>query len=290
MDRSLTDSEKSKHKKEIAWTQRSRKNRLFFLIVFFALVAESVISNKLSELQANKVDYGESYGYAPNPEAYHDAVIQVYSARTRGPKGMFAVHCWIATKRQNADHYIVSQVIGWRGNYVFVEQLVPDKSWYGNEPVLHLDLRGEEYENVIDKIEVAVGNYPWAGDYTIYPGPNSNTFVSWIGKQVPELGLDLPSTAIGKDWRPIDEALGMSSSGTGVQASLLGLVGATAGYQEGLEVYFLGLNFELDLFDMALEIPIFGRYNLWWLVVFCVGWFTFGYLKRKRLEAKAETF
>lgn len=204
-----------------------------------------------------------SYGYAPLPVDFGEPVIQVYAARTRGTKKAVAVHSWVATKRQGAEFYEVSQVIGWRlrrgGTAVFMEPGIPDKDWYGNTPELLLDLRGAEAAALIDKIDAAVEAYPWAGEYTAWPGPNSNTFVSWVGLQVPELGLDLPSTAIGKDWRPIEGAAGWSASGTGVQASLFGLLGATVGYEEGLEVNVLGLSFELDLFDLAIELPGVGR-------------------------------
>ena len=36
---------------------------------------------------------------------------------------------------------------------------------------------------------------------------------------------NLPANAIGKDYRPITNPLGISSSGSGVQATLLGLLG-----------------------------------------------------------------
>jgi hypothetical protein len=42
--------------------------------------------------------------------------------------------------------------------------------------------------------------YPWPTEYKAFPGPNSNTFVAWIGRQVPELGLDLPFSAIGSGY------------------------------------------------------------------------------------------
>ena len=41
------------------------------------------------------------------------------------------------------------------------------------------------------------------------------TFTAWLGLQVPELKLDLPSTAIGMDWRPIADSIGPATSGTG---------------------------------------------------------------------------
>ena len=42
--------------------------------------------------------------------------------------------------------------------------------------------------------------YPWKTTYKAFPGPNSNTFTAWIAKQVPELDLDLPFSAIGSGY------------------------------------------------------------------------------------------
>jgi len=42
--------------------------------------------------------------------------------------------------------------------------------------------------------------YPWKTTYKAFPGPNSNTFTAWIAKQVPELELDLPFSAIGSGY------------------------------------------------------------------------------------------
>ncbi len=39
-----------------------------------------------------------------------------------------------------------------------------------------------------------------ANEYTALPGPNSNTFPAWIARAVPELGLELPFSAIGKGY------------------------------------------------------------------------------------------
>jgi hypothetical protein len=207
-----------------------------------------------------------SYGLAPKPADYQEAVVQVYAARTWGAKKVLAVHTWIATKRKGADHYQVSQIIGWalnrNGTALFSEAGIPDKSWYGNEPTLLLDKRGEEASQLIDQLEKAIERYPYADTYTVWPGPNSNTFIAWLGLEVPELGLDLPATAIGKDWRPWKQTLGWSASGTGVQASVYGLLGLTAGFQEGLEMNVLGLSVELDAFDLALELPAVGRIGM----------------------------
>ena len=46
----------------------------------------------------------------------------------------------------------------------------------------------------------AAERYPWANEYTLVPGPNSNTFPAWIGLQVPELELNMPFRAIGSGY------------------------------------------------------------------------------------------
>ncbi len=206
---------------------------------------------------------GKSYGFAPHPLEEDDAVVQVYAARTRGSKQILAVHTWIATKAKSKSHYVTSEIFGWRlrRNGTALRQTVdvPDKGWYGNPPELLLDIRGEQAEQLIPEIEQAIADYPYKHEYTVWPGPNSNTFTSWIGKEVPELGLDLPATAIGKDWRPINEVVGLSASGTGLQTSLWGLLGMSVGWEEGLELNLLGLSYEIDLFDLAVELPGIGR-------------------------------
>ena len=240
-----------------------------FLFMVACVLTGSLIRSLKSPIERKPTNPSDrewaerSYGYAPHPDDYHDAVIQVYAARTRGNKKALAVHTWIATKRNGASEYIISQIFGWRlsrrGTALDREPGVPDRAWARNEPALLLDLRGVDVEQLIDKVEVAIIAYPWKNEYTVWPGPNSNTFLAWIGLQVPELKLDLPATAIGKDWRPISRTFGKSPSGTGVQFSLYGLLGITAGFEEGIEINIAGLSIELDFKDLALELPGIGR-------------------------------
>lgn len=143
-------------------------------------------------------------GIAPEPDATPEAVIHVYTAPTYGWRGYFAVHTWISAKPSNAEQYTVYEVIGWRqrsGRSVLrIEQDEPDRYWYGERPTLILEKRGEGVDELITKIDAAAKRYPWKDRYKIFPGPNSNTFPAWIGKQIPELELKLPRSAIGKGW------------------------------------------------------------------------------------------
>jgi hypothetical protein len=200
---------------------------------------------------------------APEPSTTPEAVVQVYAARTVGWRGLLAVHTWIALKQGSAASYTRYEVIGWgvdRGaQAVRINRTGPDNYWFGSRPDLLVDLRGADADAIIEKIQAAVAAYPYRGSYRTWPGPNSNTFTAFIGREVPELRLKLPSTAIGKDYLVGGAPIGMAPSGTGLQVSLLGLVGVLGAWEEGVEVNVLGLTFGLDLKRPALNLPVVGR-------------------------------
>ncbi len=202
----------------------------------------------------------EPTGLAPDPAKVREPVIQVYAARTFGWRGAFAVHSWIAVKREDAAAYTRYDVVFWGGPpYVRRNFAAPDAEWFSGRPDLLVDRRGEGVEALIDRVEAAVESYPHNDTYRTWPGPNSNTFVAHVGRNVPELRLDLPSNAIGKDYQPLSAALGRAPSGTGVQASLFGLLGFILAPEEGLEINVLGLSLGVDVADPALRLPGLGR-------------------------------
>jgi hypothetical protein len=204
----------------------------------------------------------EPVGLAPNPATTQEAVVQVYAARVWGMKGIFGVHTWVAVKPTGAPTYTVYEIMGWRLRWsdsaLVVRQRAADARWYGSEPDLIAEKRGEGVDDLIVRIDKAARDYPWANEYTLWPGPNSNTFTAWIGRAVPELQIDLPSTAIGKDYLG-SKLLAAAPSGKGVQFSLFGLLGMSASPVEGLEVNVLGLAFGVNPFDMSVKLPLVGR-------------------------------
>ena len=66
--------------------------------------------------------------------------------------------------------------------------------------------------------------------------------------------------AIGKDYLG-PAFVAWSPSGTGAQLNLFGVVGALAGVEEGLELNVLGLTFGVDPLDLALKLPMAGRFG-----------------------------
>jgi Protein of unknown function (DUF3750) len=197
-------------------------------------------------------------GRAPVPVAVSAPVVQVWGARTRGFKGIFGVHSWIAVKPGGATEYTVYEVIGWRlrrSDTAVVVRNRPPNDWFGAEAKLYAEKRGAGVDELIERVDKAAREYPYATTYTVWPGPNSNTFTAWIARAVPELEVDLPATAIGKDYNA--SIVSTAPSGRGVQLTLRGLLGVAASSVDGFELNFLSLNFGIS--SSGIKLPIVGR-------------------------------
>jgi len=206
-----------------------------------------------------------SVGLAPDPAVHREAIAQVYAARAVRWRGYFGVHTWIAVKPTDAAAYTVYEVTRWgqrrSGSMVSVSDRIPDGRWYGNAPQLIAEIRGPEVDAVIERLDSAALAYPYPDEYHVWPGPNSNTFTAFMLRAVPELRADLPPNAVGKDYLG-RRLLARSPSGTGGQINLFGLLGVTAGVEEGLEFNLLGVNIGIDPLDLAIKLPFAGQFGL----------------------------
>jgi Protein of unknown function (DUF3750) len=230
-----------------------------FLLPLAARAAFTAFEDRA--LAWNQADWS-STGSLPAASAFPEARILVMSARTGRWKGIFAVHTWIVLKPESARSWTRYDVVGW-GNPVRTNGWAPDGRWFGDTPVVLADVKGVEATALIPKIEAAITSYQYrnAGDYRIWPGPNSNTFVATVLRAVPELGVALLPNAVGKDFRPGLFA-GLTDSRTGIEASFLGVVGVKLGWVEGVELNILGLVAGVDVRNPALKLPGFGRVGI----------------------------
>lgn len=205
----------------------------------------------------------DATGLAPDPATTREAVIQVYAARAVRWRGAFAVHSWIAVKPTDGARYTRYEVMGFGvangAPAVRIDRTGPDNYWFGARPTLVLDRRGAGIDALIAKVRDAVAAYPYPHEYRAWPGPNSNSFTAFVARAVPELGLALPSNAIGKDFLPGGAIVAAAPSGTGYQLSLLGVFGVLVARAEGIEVNVLGLNFGIDFATPGLLLPGIGR-------------------------------
>ena len=192
----------------------------------------------------------------------HEPVVRVYAARCRSVLGLLGVHTWIATKRRGASAFTVYEVTGGRlrvrAPVLSIRRRVPGLPWFGNAAERLCEKRGDAADALISRIEDAVRDYPYSSEYRAWPGPNSNTFTAYVARAVPELEVNLPPTAIGKDYLG-GRLAAAAPSGHGFQLSLFGLLGVLASRIEGIEINVLGISFGIDPLSPALRLPFLGR-------------------------------
>lgn len=244
-----------------------RPRRRTIMLIIFALFLAPLIARGALYWWGNgarswrDADWS-STGTLPKATDYAPARLVIYSGTTGAWKGIFSVHSWVVLKRADAKTWTRFDVVGW-GTPVRTNGWPADGRWYGNMPEVIADVSGDAAEAMIPKIEAAVRDYTYrnAGDYRIWPGPNSNSFTAAVLRAVPELRTTLPPNAVGRDFRNGFYA-GLTDSGTGVEVNIYGLAALKAGWVEGLEVNLLGLVAGLDLRHPAVKLPGFGRIGL----------------------------
>jgi hypothetical protein len=241
-----------------------RSRRKLVMLTIFALFLAPLVARAALYAAGNgprswrDADWS-STGMLPPPSDDKPARVIVFTGKAGAWKGIFAVHSWVVLKRANAAEWTRYDVVGW-GNPVRTNGWPPDGRWFGNVPVAIADISGPDAEKLIPRIEAAVEDYRFnrAGDYRIWPGPNSNSFTAAVLRAVPELGVALPPNAVGRDFRAGLYA-GRTDSRTGVELNLLGLADLKLGWVEGVEVNLLGLVAGLDLRHPGVKLPGFGR-------------------------------
>lgn len=236
---------------------------VFILVVFLLPVAGHALVWLAKDRPTSwrTADWTAS-GVLPEPNGKDDPAIYLMAARTGGYKGIVSVHSWLVIKRPGARDYDRYDVVGW-GQPVRHNAYPPDGRWYSNAPEIVHTVSGDAAARAIPKLEAAIRSYRWSkrGDYKIWPGPNSNTFVASILSQVPELGGKMPPTAIGRDYPADGNWIGRGPGG-GWRLTLNGFAGVTFGVVEGLEMHFLGLVAGVDFARPALLVPGFGRLGI----------------------------
>lgn len=185
------------------------------------------------------------------------------AARTGGLKGAVAVHSWIVLKPAGAVDYDRYDVVGW-GRPVRENTQPADGFWYSNRPRIVQAVHGAEAAALIPKFRTAIADYAYAnaGDYHVWPGPNSNTFIAHLLDEVPEFGAAPLPNAVGRDFAPGIASLEWSPETLDLRATMHGLIGFAIGAHRGLELQFAGLVAGVDFRHPALKIPAYGRVDL----------------------------
>jgi hypothetical protein len=103
-------------------TGPGRWRRALISLAALAGLLALLLAGPLSVMASGTVDLSTPWyaarqdrtGQAPDPALERQAVVQVYGARAVRWRGAFAIHPWIAVKREGAAAYTTYQVFGWR--------------------------------------------------------------------------------------------------------------------------------------------------------------------------------
>jgi hypothetical protein len=238
-----------------------KKYVFIFLLFILAPLCLSAVNYLGGERRGNwQTADRSSAGLLPKVSEHPDAMIRVFAARTVRWRGIFAVHSWIVVKERGATRYSRYDYTAW-GDPIRIDGFAPDGRWFGALPETVVSVDGEEAEKLIPKIRSIVENYKFRayGDYSPWPGPNSNTFVQAVLDAVPELKAVLPPTAVGKDYPYDGKWFGITPLRTGAFVSLAGYFGLTIGWIEGIELNFFGGVLGFDIRRPAVKLPGLGR-------------------------------
>ncbi len=176
--------------------------------------------------------------------------------RPPGPlEGCCRAHCRIVLKESGAATYDRYEVIGWRKPMRHNAHL-PGAYWYSNDPRIVFACTVQQAAAIVPRARAAIAAYPHheRGSYRLWPGPNSNTFVAWLMREVPEINIALPP-AIGKDFVANGDWLAPTPINTGWQISIDGYAGAALAWREGVEVHLLDQTLGISPFAATVNLP-----------------------------------
>ena len=178
-----------------------------------------------------------------------EAVVMVLSTDLLEAMGAVGRHSWIAARERGAREFTRYEVLGEAERFVGD----PFTSNAGEDVRLHAVLRGADAEAAIPCIERELVLYNKEESYGFWPGPNCNTFVERVARHC-GIHVDLPATAVGRDYRGIVGA-STTSGGTGVQFESV-VFGLKIGLTEGIEIHLFGLAFGFDAWPPAIIVPL----------------------------------
>lgn len=209
-----------------------------------------------------------SSGALPEASQVEPAKVIILASRTGQWKSIFAEHMSIVVKPRGAGRWTRYDVVGW-GNPVRRDAYAADAFWYGNTPKIIFELSGEDAARLIPAIETSINRYPYQskGSYVIWPGPNSNTFVSWVVRNTKGFNAELSPVAVGKDYLGPGLQMARAPSDTGYSISVSGYVGATLAWDEGFEIHLIGSTIGIDPDDLAVKLPALGKLRFFDLAV-----------------------
>jgi hypothetical protein len=123
---------------------------------------------------------------------------------------------------------------------------------------------GDAARAAVAQIDAASGALAarYGSDYTMWPGPNSNTFVRELLGSAPAVGFVFDPNCVGKDYSAW-LGVGPTASKTGLRLDTP-VLGAAVGLREGVELHVLQLTLGISLDPPGLSLPFLPQIPWGW--------------------------
>jgi hypothetical protein len=170
---------------------------------------------------------------------------------------LFATHTWIELHQKGEEEWLRIEANTSPRTQNLHPSIATHNVRWGRDVELIAVFLLEDAAAMIPQILESADRHAQGFEYRAYPGPNSNTYVARILDDVPGMDVELPHNAVGKDYAPIIDA-GITDSRDGLHLDIP-LLGASLGYQQGIELHLIGLTAGFSLWPPALKIPFLPR-------------------------------
>jgi hypothetical protein len=185
------------------------------------------------------------------------AYVAVFSGEMAGAFRDLARHSWIVSSSSRGYPRRL-QRYEWAGDASVTPLHEEDDAFSPDVPVRDVAVHGietgspEEIDEAVACLERETAKYK---DFNCgcWPGPSSNTFTDLLIRRC-GLGIELPATALGKDYRgPI--GVSTTEARTGVQLQTWA-GGVKIGLREGVQANFTGLTLGVHFWPPGVEVPV----------------------------------
>jgi hypothetical protein len=169
----------------------------------------------------------------------------------------FATHSWVQYRPDVNSPWrrieIVNKNSGLLHHEIDDDTAHAKKRW--NERVRILSQSdGKKNPEFVQDIMAFARGYD-ASVYSVWPGPNSNTFAEHLMREVDGVSAALDHNAVGKEH---GFYAGRTAGGTGVELQTP-LLGVALGVREGVELSVFGLSGGVSFYPPAIKIPFLQR-------------------------------
>lgn len=171
----------------------------------------------------------------------------------------FAEHTWVDVKLGEEERWLRAEVLnessGAACSPIGAVEARGDWRWSDEAVRVHAVIVGERAQRIAQRIESVTAQLAprYDGGYEAWPGPNSNTFVRDLSREIPELAFTFDHNALGKDYAWL--RAGLTPSRTGVELDTWPL-GFAVALREGFELHVLQLPFAVRVWPPRIALPI----------------------------------